>query len=227
MPNPTLSYHASPQVDFGFTRPPRHISAEMLSYLPKARAPDSLMLDLGCGNGIHKDLCTAAGFRWIGVDYSSPGAPILADGHALPFANETFEAILSIAVLEHVECPVLFLEEAFRILKPGGTLIGTVAFLEPHHQGSFYHHSHLGIYKSLIRPGFIVEHVATVPRWPALRALAQMKLFPGMPKLLAWCLVSPIQILHLIWWRVGRFARPGATDLVRGRDTAGAFFLWH
>jgi SAM-dependent methyltransferase len=44
----------------------------------------------------------------------------IADGTRLPFADNTFDALISINVLEHVETPILFLSECKRVLRPGG-----------------------------------------------------------------------------------------------------------
>ena len=44
----------------------------------------------------------------------------LADGMALPFANGTFDLVLSHAVIEHVADAALYLRECARVLAPGG-----------------------------------------------------------------------------------------------------------
>ena len=45
---------------------------------------------------------------------------LCADGYELPFADESFEAVLLVAVLEHTREPWRMLAEARRVLKPGG-----------------------------------------------------------------------------------------------------------
>lgn len=48
---------------------------------------------------------------------------LCADGYDLPFANESFEAVLLVAVLEHTSEPWRLLAEAQRVLKPGGRVV--------------------------------------------------------------------------------------------------------
>jgi SAM-dependent methyltransferase len=74
------------------------------------------------------------------MDYANPAADFLADAHALPFASESFDFVLSYAVLEHLHNPFIALGEIHRVLKPGGTFCGTVSLGEPFH-ASFFHHS--------------------------------------------------------------------------------------
>jgi hypothetical protein len=57
-----LTISANPEVDFYNIDIPWHLSKEMMSYFPKAKSPNSLMLDLGCGANIHKVVCEHAGF---------------------------------------------------------------------------------------------------------------------------------------------------------------------
>lgn len=220
-----LVINPNPEVDFSKMEVPYHLTEELMSYIPKAQGQGSLMLDLGCGGGIHREVCEFAGFEYVGLDYDSPKAPYLGDAHSLPFKDESFEFILSIAVLEHIRYPFLMAKEAFRVLKPGGKFIGTVAFLEPYHLQSYYHHSHLGSLNTLNYGGFTVEHISPSVYWSVLRAQAVMGLFPRMPRKLAFLLVSPLVWLHRVWWRARVFKSRGTRVQMNElfRNTTGAF----
>lgn len=69
---------------------------------------------------------------------------IIGDIHDLPFADNSKEAILCLAVLEHVENPIKAMEELYRVLKPGGKLLVYVPFL-------YYYHAHEGYYNDYWR----------------------------------------------------------------------------
>jgi SAM-dependent methyltransferase len=58
---------------------------------------------------------------------------VLGDGEHLPFADAVFDAVLSLAVLEHVRDPFACAAEIARVLKPGGRLYAAVPFLQPLH----------------------------------------------------------------------------------------------
>jgi SAM-dependent methyltransferase len=220
---PPLRAQADPAVDFSGTALPYHLSKELLSWFPKADVPGSLALDLGCGSAIHRGVCEEAGFTYVGVDNRGAAALVLADAHCLPFEDASFDFVLSIAVLEHVRFPFVFMQEVARVLRPGGTFIGTVAFLEPFHARSYYHHTHLGLLNCLAFAKLEIVARGPVRSWPALRALAEIALFPPLPGPLTRLIVSPLQVLHRLWWRLARAFRAGATDARRRTWTAGAF----
>lgn len=58
---------------------------------------------------------------------------VVADGHLLPFKDDTFDAVISEAVLEHVRSPNLVVAEMYRVLKPGGVVCVAVPFLQGYH----------------------------------------------------------------------------------------------
>jgi len=218
-----LRTHPSPEVAFSGIKVPYHLTAEILSHFPKARGKGSLVLDLGCGDAIHRTVCEYAGFEYAGLDYDSSGAPFLGDAHALPFADSSFEFILSIAVLEHIRFPFVMMREAHRVLQPGGHFIGTVAFLEPFHLDSYYHHSHLGTLNSLQYAGFKAHQIAPHEEWTVLKAQAVMALFPGMPRRFSEMLVVPLQAFHRLWWQARRLKNPKLDLNERIRNTSGSF----
>lgn len=51
-----------------------------------------------------------------------PNIDVLCDAQALPFADDSFDLVLSFAVLEHVPNPFIAAAEMMRVLKPGGTI---------------------------------------------------------------------------------------------------------
>lgn len=96
-------------------------------------SPNSAVIDLGCGYDarfLHFLLPRLA--RGVGVDLSVrksafPGiTTVVADLDAtLPFPDNEFDYAISMANLEHLEHPEHLLQQAYRILRPGGTLLLT------------------------------------------------------------------------------------------------------
>jgi SAM-dependent methyltransferase len=218
-----LARNDAPQVNYHDFRVPHHLSRAMLSHFPRARTAASLMLDLGCGSTLHRAVCEHAGFEYVGLDYDSTAAPILGDAHALPFRTESFEFVLSVAVLEHIRFPFVMMREVYRVLQPHGVFIGTVAFLEPFHGDSFYHHTHLGTYNSLREGGFHIQQICPSDTWSVLTAQAGMGLFPRMPRLLSKALVMPMEVMHRVWWRLGSLVSARSSERTRLTKTAGCF----
>jgi SAM-dependent methyltransferase len=70
--------------------------------------------------------------------FNYPTTDIVCDGDNLPFEDNSFDLVLSLAVLEHVKNPWVHAKEMLRVLKPGGILYADVPFLQPYH-GYPYH----------------------------------------------------------------------------------------
>jgi SAM-dependent methyltransferase len=116
------------------------MGSRMTSGFPELAAgmPEKRILDIGCGR---KKLPGAIGLDQLPL----PGVDIVADlNEALPFDDETFDAVHADQVLEHVPDLVMVVYEAHRILKPGGMLVAHTpyfrsswAHIDPTHARSF------------------------------------------------------------------------------------------
>lgn len=99
------------------------------------------VLDIGCGNGRLIDVLPSSGIHYTGIDFSKElitiaqeargekGTFIHADALSLPFENNSFDTVFSIAVLHHIPSHahrMRFVAEAYRVLKPNGTCVLTV-----------------------------------------------------------------------------------------------------
>lgn len=95
------------------------------------------VLDAACGGGLVAHPLAAAGYRVLGVDLA-PGAIEAArrrtppgtdarfetgDATALPAADASFDAVLLLDMLEHIDNTPAVLAEAARVLRPGGVMV--------------------------------------------------------------------------------------------------------
>lgn len=83
----------------------------------------------------------------------------------IPFADNTFDYVVSNAVLEHVRDPFSAASEITRVLKPGGKMFILVPFLQPYH--GYPHHYYnmtksglLNLFKDKVN---VISH--TVPHY--------------------------------------------------------------
>ncbi len=86
------------------------------------------LYDLGCGEASFKPFLLQYCDEYIGVDWQgsfhATQADIAADlNQPLPIENNQADTLISISVLEHLSEPQTMLNEAYRILKPGGAFI--------------------------------------------------------------------------------------------------------
>jgi SAM-dependent methyltransferase len=97
------------------------------------RLPDGLILDCGAGR---RPIYYSNVVNYEIVDYDS--TDVIGVGEHLPFTDNAFDGVISVAVLEHVRNPFRCASEICRVLKPGGKLICGVPFLAPLH--GYPHH---------------------------------------------------------------------------------------
>jgi 2-polyprenyl-3-methyl-5-hydroxy-6-metoxy-1,4-benzoquinol methylase len=107
-----------------------------IAHLPDVRGKK--VLEIGCGRGVFARYLAEQGADLVAADFS-PGAVayarnrlrdheaevVVADVQAIPFADETFDIVVSQETLEHVPEPDVGLAELVRVTKVGGTLIVT------------------------------------------------------------------------------------------------------
>lgn len=62
-----------------------------------------------------------------------PTTDVVAASEFLPFADDSFDLAISVAVLEHVRDPFAAARELTRIVRPGGRIFAAVPFLQPYH----------------------------------------------------------------------------------------------
>ncbi|XP_043271315.1 serine-rich adhesin for platelets isoform X2 [Venturia canescens] len=106
--------------------------------------PGALVCDVGCGNGkylsvnenvfkIGADRCK----RLTDIAREKENEVMICDNLALPFRDESFDAVLSIAVVHHfatTERRVNALKELARVLRIGGRLVISVWAMEQRHR---------------------------------------------------------------------------------------------
>lgn len=108
---------------------------EVEARLRRCLRPDSRVLDAGCGRGgvmelFWREVALAAG---VDADRASlreqrTGMPVACGlAGALPFAGASFDLVLGLWLLEHLERPSEALLEIRRVLRPGGRFL----FLTP------------------------------------------------------------------------------------------------
>lgn len=121
------------------------------------RHPEGLVLDIGAGrrstyfdNVVNLEIAPFESTDVRGV------------AERLPFADACFDAVISIAVLEHVRDPFAAAAEVVRVLKPEGELMCCVPFLQPLHgyPHHYYNMTHEGL-RNLFEPAIHVDRITT------------------------------------------------------------------
>lgn len=123
---PSKSYNVS---QFGSTDAVRYICS---------RVENASILVIGAGEDpVETQL--AANMTFSDVT-RGPLTDLIADGHDLPFPDNSFDGVLAVAVMEHVIDPSRVASEAWRVLKPNGAIYASTPFMQQVHMGRYDFH---------------------------------------------------------------------------------------
>lgn len=97
-------------------------------------------LDIGSDNGVISYLLRQGGGSWASADLEDKTVRSIRElvqtdvyqinGERTPFADDEFDRVVIVDFLEHIPNDGEFVQELFRILKPGGTLIVNVPHIK-------------------------------------------------------------------------------------------------
>lgn len=191
---------------------PKHLIEQPRAwFLDRLKAGDHV-LDLGCGTGshglaaatvAHVTFCDKAFVRATAIWF--PGPCVQADLEApLPFEDRSFDAVLMLDVLEHLDNRVQAILEVQRILTPAGLLFlavpnaetawrrrlrqaGLFPFSDPDHRMEYSRKQLVGF---LDLAGFQIQSIAPVAAldtpWAGLIDLVGGLHLPTYRRLVAW-----------------------------------------
>ena len=132
------------------------------------------LLDVGCGSMRARAWFAGRITGYLGVDLSV--SPYLQDarltafarGEALPFRAGSVDTVLGISMLTCLAEPLQLIEEAHRVLRPGGTLIMEFTQMAPLHDEphDYFRFTRFGAQSLLERGGFqAVEFIPIGGLW--------------------------------------------------------------
>jgi SAM-dependent methyltransferase len=123
------------------------------------------LLDFGCGSKPYRSLFTVE--EYTGLDFENPGHPhlneqidVFYDGKHMPFQDQTFDAVFSSEVFEHVFNLDEVLKELNRVMRTGAPILVTCPFAICEHEvpNDFARYSSYGLRSLFERHGFEVVH---------------------------------------------------------------------
>ncbi|MEK6824950.1 MAG: class I SAM-dependent methyltransferase [Nanoarchaeota archaeon] len=136
--------------------PRRHAIEKFVQYAAQKMPRDARVLDAGAGPCPYKSFFKHC--RYEATDYANPHhiLDFTCTLDKIPKSTNTYDAVLSTEVLEHVEYPQKVMDEIYRILKKGGKLFlttpqGWMIHQAPH---NYYYFTRYGLESLLRNAGF-------------------------------------------------------------------------
>jgi SAM-dependent methyltransferase len=191
------------------------------TYLARAGKPGVLCVDFGCGQGPYRPLVEGVGMRYVGADISvvpNTDVELGADGR-VAMADGAAGCVLSTQVLEHVPDPKGYLDEACRLLGPGGMLI-----LSTHGHWNFHptptdywRWTNPGLRKVVEESGFtVVDFEGVMGPLPTALQMVSNALQARIPRLV-------LPLFHWVWQNLVRLT--DAMHRAPARDADACVFV--
>lgn len=99
---------------------------------------NAIVYDVGCGQKPFASFLERKVSKHIGVDlidgfYQSNQVDLMGTAYDVPAPDGAADAVILSQVIEHLESPLLAMQEVYRLLKPGGVVFLSFPFLYPQH----------------------------------------------------------------------------------------------
>jgi SAM-dependent methyltransferase len=190
------------------------------------------LYDLGCGELPYKRWFMQYVERYVGVDWSGTlhemNADIVADlNEQLPIKDQVADTVVSLSVMEHLREPQSMLNEAFRILRPGGSMILQVPFMWWVHEAphDYFRYTCYGLKYMFEKAGF--TDVEVMPQtgfwvmWTLKFNYQSIRLIRG-----PWPLRKMMSVLLRVVWEIDQRISPWLDKHWHSEgETAGYFVV--
>jgi SAM-dependent methyltransferase len=157
----------------------KKITVDVITELNNRMGPNSIVLDVGCGDRIYEQFITCK--KYIGIDIEQSGRSsdkklpdMYFDGLDIPFNNNFFDFIICTEVLEHAIDPEYLCAEMRRVLKPNGLLLITVPSMWGEHEVPFDFRRYTSFGIELLAKNSSLEIVKYQKEKPGIDAYIQL-----------------------------------------------------
>lgn len=125
-----------------------------------------VLLDMGCADAPYKDFFLKYADKYIGIDWTNSlhetTVDIISDlNNKIELEDEYADTIIALNVLEHLNEPQVFINECYRLLKPGSSIVLHIPFQWWIHEAphDYFRYTPYGLKYLLEKAGFQNIHV--------------------------------------------------------------------